>query len=124
MSLTAEGDSRETPMFSPASAQERIRPSSVTHAAPGLRARTRTGDGDTGPARRLAASSRSIRRHWMLTILLTAGLALPVVTPLAYPPALLYIDSPKYLVAGLEKLDPEGYLVLLLKPVLAAGDLA
>lgn len=85
MSLTAEGDSRETPTYSPASAQERIRASSVTRAAPGLhahtRARTRTGDG--GRARRVAARSRSVRRHWMLTILLTAGLGLRVVTELA-----------------------------------------
>jgi hypothetical protein len=60
----------------------------------------------------------------MLLVLLTAGLALRVVTQLAYRPALLYIDSPKYLVGGLEKYDPEGYRVLLLRPVLAAGNLA
>src|SRR5258708_25968466 len=119
MSLTAEGDSRETPMFSPASAQERIRPSSVTHAAPGLRARTRTGDGDTGPARPPAASPRSIRRHWMLTILLTAGLALRVVTQLASRPALLYIHSPRHLVARLEERGPPAYPLPLLKPVRA-----
>jgi hypothetical protein len=82
-----------------------------------------TGTAD-GLARGLAATSLSIRRHWMLIILLTAGLALRVLTQLAYRPALLYIDSPKYLVAGLEKFDPQGYRVLLLKPVLAAGNLA
>jgi hypothetical protein len=60
----------------------------------------------------------------MLIVLLTAGLALRVITQLAYRPALLYIDSPKYLVSGLERYDPQGYRVLLLKPVLAVGNLA
>jgi hypothetical protein len=36
---------------------------------------------------------RTARRHWMVLILLTAGLGLRVVTQLAYRPALLYIDS-------------------------------
>lgn len=136
MSLTAEGNSRETLIFPPGSAHEGIGSSRVTHVAsaapaapavPAVRA-TRAAPAAHaargGPARRLAAGARSIRRHWMLIVLLFPGLALRVVTQLAYRPALLYIDSPKYLVAGLEKFDPEGYRVLLLKPVLAAGNLA
>ena len=45
-----------------------------------------------------------------------------MVTPLAYRPALFYIDSYKYL-KGSGGYDPVGYN-LLLKPVLWAGNLA
>src|SRR6266702_1735264 len=61
------------------------------------------------------------RQHWLLTLLLTAGLALRVMTQIAYRPALLYIDSLKYLYhAG--GADPVGYRVLL-KPLLQVGNL-
>ena len=68
--------------------------------------------------------ARQGRRHWMLLILLAAGAGLRVVTQLAYRPALLYIDSPKYLTTGLEKYDPQGYRDFLLMPVLRVGSLA
>ena len=68
--------------------------------------------------------ARQGRRHWMLLILLAAGAGLRVVTQLAYRPALLYIDSPKYLTIGLEKYDPQGYRDFLLMPVLRVGSLA
>src|SRR5580700_1089216 len=38
-----------------------------------------------------------LRRHWLLAILLAAGLTLRVLAQIAYRPALLYIDSLKYL---------------------------
>ena len=47
-----------------------------------------------------------------------------VLTQVAYRPALLYIDSPKYLAAGLERYDPQGYRLFVLKPLLAVGNLA
>ena len=50
----------------------------------------------------------------MVLVLLTAGLDLRVVTQVAYRPALLYIDSPKYLTAGLGKYDPQGYRLFVL----------
>ena len=50
---------------------------------------------------------RTARLHWMVLILLTAGLGLRVVTQLAYRPALLYIDSYKYL-TGTGGSDPAG----------------
>jgi hypothetical protein len=58
----------------------------------------------------------------MLTALLVAGLALRVVTQLAYRPALLYIDSYKYL-SHAYGYDPVGYRILL-DPVLWVGNLA
>ena len=76
------------------------------------------GGGSHGPWR-----ERS-RRHWLLLIPLTAGLGLRVVAQLAYRPALLYIDSAKYLTTGLEKYDPQGYRDLVLKPLAWAGNLA
>ena len=54
-----------------------------------------------------------IRRHWGFTVVLAAGIALRVITSLAYWPALLYVDSPKYLIAAGEG-DPVGYRVLLI----------
>jgi hypothetical protein len=72
---------------------------------------------------RIAWSTRLVCRHWALVILLIAGLALRVLTQLAYRPALLYIDSMKYLVDGLEMYDPEGYRALI-RPVLWFGNLS
>jgi hypothetical protein len=74
----------------------------------------------TGAARRALA-----RRHWPFAVLLTAGLALRIAAQLAYQPALVYIDSARYLGADERGLDPLGYSYLLLRPVLLArGGLA
>jgi hypothetical protein len=100
MAVTADGDSRDILSASP--------------VPPPTRARRR-------PA---AAWLRRARRHWLLAGLLVAGLALRVITQLAYRPALLYIDSPKYLIDGLQKYDPQGYRVLLAQPLSWIGNLA
>lgn len=62
------------------------------------------------------------RQHWLFTLLLTAGLVLRILTQIAYRPALLYIDSTKYLLNAYPGDDPPGYQ-LALKPVLALGSL-
>ena len=49
------------------------------------------------------------RRHWLLTVLLPAGLVLRVLAQIAYRPALLYIDSLKYLFGAYPGNDPLGY---------------
>ena len=54
----------------------------------------------------------TVRGHWPFALVLSAGLALRVLTEVAYRPALLYIDSAKYLV-GSRGTAPEGYQVLL-----------
>ncbi|MBV9794863.1 MAG: hypothetical protein JO016_13080 [Actinobacteria bacterium] len=78
------------------------------------------------PAGRRARITRSAanlaRRHWMLVILLVAGLGLRVVTQIAYRPVLFYIDSYKYL-TGSGGIDPEGYRFLI-APVLHLTNLA
>ena len=79
------------------------------------------GDG-TALTRTARRAGRGARRHWLLLILLAAGLGLRVVTQLAYRPAIFYIDSYKYL-RGSGGYDPVGYN-LLLKPILWAGNLA
>jgi hypothetical protein len=66
-------------------------------------------------------ASRLVRRHWGFVAVLTAGIALRVATSLAYWPALLYVDTPKYL-AGADEADPVGYRVLLL-PLYRLGGL-
>ncbi|MGE5135644.1 MAG: phospholipid carrier-dependent glycosyltransferase [Gemmatimonadota bacterium] len=73
-------------------------------------------------ARRLAgAAASAARRHWLLTALLTAGLALRVVTQVAYRPALFYIDTIKYLLGAYPGNDPPGY-ELVLKVLLPLGN--
>jgi len=52
------------------------------------------------------------RRHWVFGLLLAAGVSLRVLAQMAYRPALLYIDSSKYLV-GSGGSEPEGYQALL-----------
>ena len=59
----------------------------------------------------------------MLVVLLTAGLALRVLAELAYRPALLYIDTMKYLYNAYPGADPVGYKAPL-KAILAVGDLS
>jgi hypothetical protein len=70
-----------------------------------------------------------LRRHWVLALLIAAGLVLRMVSQLAYEPALLFFDSEKYLF-GTDRgaiawgsFDPIGYTLLMLKPVLMCGDL-
>ncbi len=79
-----------------------------------------------GPARRgRAIAPRGwalARRHWLLTLLLAAGLVLRVMAEVAYRPALVYIDSAKYLLGAYPGDDPPGYL-LAIKPVLLVGNL-
>lgn len=69
------------------------------------------------------------RRHWLFLVVLGVGLALRVITQIAYRPSLLYIDSYTYL-GNLHDLNPAktsqpiGYELLLLRPVLSIGNLA
>jgi hypothetical protein len=63
------------------------------------------------------------RRHWLISVLLLAGLVLRVLAEIAYRPALLYIDSLKYLYGAWPGNDPLGYNVVL-KILLLPGNLA
>jgi hypothetical protein len=69
----------------------------------------------------MAARTRA-RRHWLFMIVFCAGLLLRILTQVAYSPALVYIDSYRYL-HGDSSLDPLGYLALLW-PLQRAGGLA
>jgi hypothetical protein len=61
---------------------------------------------------------RAVRRHSLFLLVLTAGLVLRLLAQTAYRPALLYIDSVKYL-EGSVATAPQGYQALLrvLEPV-------
>ena len=63
------------------------------------------------------------RHHWLATILLAAGLALRLLAQFSYGPALIYIDSVKYLYGAWPASDPLGYDVPL-KLILAVGNLS
>jgi hypothetical protein len=66
-----------------------------------------------------SASSRPARglallgRHWLIALLLAAGLALRVVSWMAYHPALLYVDTLKYLYKEWPGADPLAYKLVL-----------
>jgi hypothetical protein len=60
------------------------------------------------------------RRHWLACALLAAGLALRVLTELAYRPALFYIDTTRYLYNAMG-MDPVGYKGPL-RAILAVGN--
>ncbi|MGW9309637.1 glycosyltransferase [Saccharomonospora azurea] len=68
-----------------------------------------------------------LRRHWLLFVLLAGGITLRVLVWLAYEPALLYIDSFRYLnnldALRPTDLNPLGYTVVL-KVLFAFGGLA
>ena len=68
-----------------------------------------------------------VRRHWMFWLLLAGGLVLRGIAQVAYEPALLFIDSKKY-IFGTDfnttiwgAFDPLGYSLLILRPVLMLG---
>jgi hypothetical protein len=84
--------------------------------APGPGGRLRAGAG------RAAGTIRAVlARHWLLAVLLLAGLVLRVLAQVGYRPALFYIDSTRYLYhAGGN--DPVGYRVPL-RLILLAGNL-
>jgi len=70
----------------------------------------------------LARAAGLLGRHWLISLLLAAGLALRVVALAAYHPALIYVDSLKYLYGASPGSEPLGYTALL-RVVLTAGDL-
>jgi len=71
-----------------------------------------------------------LRRHWVLGLLLASGLALRAVAQIGYEPALLFIDSKKYIfgtdfnTTAWGSFDPLGYTLFVLRPVLMVADLA
>jgi hypothetical protein len=70
------------------------------------------------------------RRHWPFGLLLAAGLLLRVAAQVGYQPALLFIDSEKYIFGtqfntiAWGSFDPIGYTLLVLGPVLMVANLA
>lgn len=68
-----------------------------------------------------------MRRHWPFFVLVGLGVVLRVLVSVGYRPAIFYIDSMATYVPAVKTLDPDGqnpigYVVLLLKLVLAVGD--
>jgi hypothetical protein len=55
-----------------------------------------------------------VRRHWALAVLVGAGLVLRAAASIAYSPALIYVDTLKYLYGASPGADPLGYRALLL----------
>ena len=75
----------------------------------------------------LRGAGRSIRHHWLLSLLVLAGVVLRVLAWFAYQPALLFVDSFRYL-GNLGEFDPAGlnpigYELFVLTPLLAVGGL-
>src|SRR5229473_8172382 len=81
--------------------------------------------GAPGPAGRSwgTRAARLLGRHWLVAVLLAAGLALRIAAQIAYQPALIYVDTLKYLYGASPGADPLGY-TLVLRTILAAGSLS
>jgi len=83
--------------------------------------------GTTGAAGRagqpwLRRAAAAARRHWLVSVLLAAGLVLRVLAQVAYRPALIYVDTLKYLYGASPGSEPLAYRAVL-KAVLLVGDL-
>ena len=65
-------------------------------------------------------AGRLLARHWLLAVLLAAGLALRIAAQIAYQPALIYVDTLKYLYGASPGADPLGY-TLVLRAILVFG---
>jgi len=82
----------------------------------------------SGAADRAARLAGLLRRHWLLALVLLGGAVLRAAAQLAYRPALLYIDSFRYLddvgVFYPGGINPVGYELALLGPGLLVGNLA
>jgi Dolichyl-phosphate-mannose-protein mannosyltransferase len=63
-----------------------------------------------------------LRQHWLLAVLLAAGVVLRALAQAAYQPALIYVDTLKYLFGAYPGSEPLGYTAVL-KVVLLAGGL-
>jgi hypothetical protein len=75
------------------------------------------------PAQRgTQAALALVRRHWLVSALLAAGLVLRVLAQVAYQPALIYVDSLKYLYGASPGSEPLGYTAIL-RVILAVGNL-
>ncbi|HEX3488227.1 MAG TPA: hypothetical protein VHU92_02755 [Streptosporangiaceae bacterium] len=79
-----------------------------------------TGDGTAAKPSWLARSVTLVRTHWLLSALVAIGLVLRILAVIAYHPALIYVDSLKYLYDAAPGADPLGYKVIL-KVVLVFG---
>lgn len=99
--------------------------------APGI-ARTSRANGSS-PALPVPVASREalalirrtpavLRYHWLASAVIAAGVALRVLAQMAYHPAIIYIDTLKYLYDAWPGSDPVGYKVPL-KLILLVGNL-
>jgi hypothetical protein len=74
------------------------------------------------PPPRATRAVAVLRRHWLFSALLAAGMVLRVLVQVGYQPALIYIDTLKYLYGASPGSEPLGYTAIL-RVVLTVGDL-
>ena len=74
------------------------------------------------PPRRTARALAVLRRHWLFSALLAAGLVLRVLVQAGYQPALIYVDTLKYLYGASPGSEPLGYTAIL-RVILTVGNL-
>jgi hypothetical protein len=65
--------------------------------------------GSPGRTTRRGRVAATLRRHWLVAVLLAAGLVLRVLAQLTYRPVLFYIDTSRYLYNVAPGMDPLGY---------------
>src|SRR5215831_18222682 len=70
----------------------------------------------------LLGAAVAVRHHWLVSVLLATGLVLRVLALAAYHPALIYVDTLKYLYGASPGSEPLAYTAVL-RLILLAGDL-
>src|SRR5580692_3988202 len=91
--------------------------------APGTGSKDGTPGRGPAPAQAwLARLPGLLLRPWLVALLLVAGLVLRVLATAAYQPALIYVDTLKYLYGASPGSDPLGYTYIL-RAILAVGNL-
>lgn len=93
---------------------------------PGIHAQKVAPTLETGPllATRpglLAGRAELLRRHWLVIALLCTGMIMRILAQIAYHPALIYVDSLKYLYGAYPGSEPLGYTALLRLILLFGG---
>ncbi len=131
-SIRQRGQGAERAAEAPASAPEAPSAPAEAPAAPAADTASAEADGTAAPPGGTAAGPQPpgrfgqalavLRSHWLFSALFVAGLVLRVLVQLAYRPALIYIDSLKYLYGASPGSEPLGYTAVL-RVVLTVGNL-
>jgi hypothetical protein len=112
--VTVAGDTPEPHLASRAGGIRPRRVRTVLATAPARDDQASAPAAAAGPQLLQDRVAALLSRHWLITLLAGAGLLLRLASGLAYRPALIYVDTLKYLYGASPGADPLGYRAVLL----------